>query len=273
MDASDNPVQVGRTPGNLARLVDRLYSDGFVVLHRLCSRHFGNELLETASIQRARVKDALGDRPIGIGSADGYIEIVQRSPGRWDVPLTPADFGVEVAALPWWPLVCAALGNCAEHSFSGVVSSEPGSPAQHWHSDSPHESADHRPPHALNVMVALHDTDMTMGPTEMARGSHRLTNHLACESLSVDELVYQNAAMSPERIARANATAVPERYATAMACGSCLVFDDRILHRGLANRSDRTRTMAYFSCRRRGYRGETHFESTRSVFRERAKPG
>ena len=47
-----------------------------------------------ASLMRARaerVMTALGERPIGIGSREGYHELVQRSPGRWDVPLTEAD--------------------------------------------------------------------------------------------------------------------------------------------------------------------------------------
>ena len=51
-----------------------------------------------------------------------------------------------------------------------------------------------------------------------------------------------------------------------MTAGSCLVFDDRILHRGLANSSDQERYVAYFSYRRKAYTENTHFESRRSVF-------
>jgi len=110
-----------------------------------------------------------GHATIGIGSAAGFDEVVQRSPGRWDIPISPSEFGVDDRALPWWPLIAAVLGDNAEHSFSGVVYSDPGTPAQCWHIDSPHVSSDHLPPHALNVMVALHDTPLTMGPTELAR--------------------------------------------------------------------------------------------------------
>ena len=88
--------------------------------------------------------------------------------------------------------MASILGEDAEYSFSGVVSSEPGSPAQHWHTDSPHDSADHLQPHAVNVLLALHDVSMEMGPTECARGSHVLTNHLANSSLVLDELIYQH---------------------------------------------------------------------------------
>jgi hypothetical protein len=244
----------------------RLASDGFVLLHQLCSSGLV-ELLWDVSLRRARVlREALGTKEIGIGSAAGYMEIVQRSPGRWDVPITPEEFGVDDRYMPWSPLVAAVLGEDVEPLFSGVVSSDPGSPAQYWHSDSPHVSPEHREAHAINVMVALHDVPMAMGPTECARGSHFLTNHLSNPSLVLDELIYQHAGTSPESLVTGNRRPVPERWARPMAVGSCLVFDDRLLHRGLANQSDETRHVAYFSYRRRGYVANTHFESQRSVF-------
>ena len=104
------------------------------------------------------------------------------------------------------------------------------------------------------------------GPTECARGSHFLSNHLSNPSLVLDELIYQHAGTSPESLVKGTQCRVPESCASSMAAGSCLVFDDRILHRGLANRSDNTRHVAYFSYRRRGYFANTHFESQRSVF-------
>ena len=246
--------------------VDRLALDGFVLLHQLCASELV-ELVLDVSRRRARVlREALGAKEIGIGSAAGYVEIVQRSPGRWDVPIAPQQFGFDDREMPWWPLVAAVLGEDAEHSFSGVVSSEPGSPAQYWHTDSPHVASEHRAAHAINVLVALHDVPMAMGPTECARGSHFLTNHLSNPSLVLDELIYQHAGTSPELLVKGTQCRVPESCASWMAVGSCLVFDDRILHRGLANRSDNIRHVAYFSYRRRGYFANTHFESQRSVF-------
>ena len=209
---------------------------------------------------------ALGTQPIGIGSATGFDEVVQRSPGRWDIPISPEEFGVDERALPWWPLIAAVLGEDAEHSFSGVVYSDPGSPAQCWHIDSPHVSTDHLPPHALNVMVALHDTPLAMGPTEIARGSHRLTNHLRNLALVSDELVYQHETTVPEQLVNEAEQAVPSGISSALTAGSCLIFDDRILHRGLGNASDSRRSMVYFSYRQAGYRENTHFEAQRSVY-------
>ena len=244
----------------------QLEIDGYLLVEGLCDCKFVARLLEVSRDRSGEVMAALGTQTIGIGSAAGFDEVVQRSPGRWDIPISPDEFGVDEHALPWWPLITAVLGEDAEHSFSGVVYSDPGSPAQCWHIDSPHVSANHLPPHALNVMIALHDTPLAMGPTEIARGSHRLTNHLLNPALVSDELVYQHESTGPEQLVANTRQAVPEGRSTALAAGSCLIFDDRILHRGLGNTSDRRRSMVYFSYRQAGYAENTHFEAQRSVW-------
>ncbi|MCH1579403.1 MAG: phytanoyl-CoA dioxygenase family protein, partial [Luminiphilus sp.] len=167
---------------------------------------------------------------------------------------------------PWWPLVADTLGTDAEHSFSGVVYSDPGSPAQCWHIDSPHVTAEHRSPHALNIMVALHDIPLAMGPTEFARGSHQLTNHLQNSRLVSDELVYQHETTFPEQLVAGSQDEVPERISYPLTAGTCLVFDDRLLHRGLGNDSANRRSVAYFAYRQSGYQENTHFESQRSIY-------
>ena len=244
----------------------QLTSAGFVLLDQLCGSEFVELVLGVCRERTRTLREALGEQEIGIGSVAGYEEIVQRSPGRWDVPIAPQQFGFKDREMPWWPLVAAVLGDDAEHAFSGVVSSEPHTPAQYWHTDSPHESREHRAAHAINVLVALHDLPMAMGPTECASGSHLLTNHLSNSSLVLEELIYQHAGTSPELLVEGTDLSVPESCASSMTAGSCLVFDDRILHRGLANRTDTTRYVAYFSYRRKGYFTNTHFESQRSVF-------
>jgi ectoine hydroxylase-related dioxygenase (phytanoyl-CoA dioxygenase family) len=246
--------------------MQRLAIEGFVVLKRACSSELVSAILNSARQEARDVQAALGTDEIGIGSAAGYDEIVQRSPGRWDVPITPKQFGIDEDTLPWTPLIAAALGTDAERSFSGVVFSDPGSPAQYWHIDSPHEAPQHLAPHAFNVMLALHDVPRDMGPTEFARGSHILTNHLHNPSLKRDELVYQHRGTSPEQLVQDTQSPAPDGFVTDLAAGTCVVFDDRIMHRGLGNQSDTTRYMAYFSYRKKGYTENTHFESRRSIY-------
>ena len=249
-------------------LANGLASEGFILLPGLCSASFVERILSIAQRRIVEVKSALGNREMGIGSAEGYEEIVQRSPGRWDLPISPKRFETSNQELPWWPLVTEVLGKDAEHSFSGLVFSEPGSPAQCWHIDSPHVNAGHGAAHALNVLVALHDIPIEMGPTEIARGSHFMTNHLSNPSLLHDELVYQHAGTSPAGLIEGKQSEIPESWSEPLTAGSCLVFDDRILHRGLANQSDQPRYVAYFSYRKSGYSENTHFESQRSVVDE-----
>ena len=148
----------------LADARQQLEDDGYLLVKDLCDPEFVAYLLKVSLSRSDQVISALGTQPIGIGSAAGFDEVVQRSPGRWDIPISPSEFGVDERDLPWWPLITAVLGDDAEHSFSGVVYSDPGSPAQCWHIDSPHVSADHLPAHALNVMIALHDTPLARGP-------------------------------------------------------------------------------------------------------------
>ena len=250
----------------LADARQQLEEDGYLLAEDLCDPAFVAHLLEVSLRRSDQVMSALGTQSIGIGSAAGFDEVVQRSPGRWDIPISPDEFGVDERALPWWPLIAAVLGEDAEHSFSGVVYSDPGSPAQHWHIDSPHVSANHLPAHALNVMIALHDMPVTMGPTEIARGSHRLTNHLQNSALVSDELVYQHETTMPEQLVANTQESVPEGVSSALSAGSCLIFDDRILHRGLGNTSNSRRSVVYFSYRRSGYSENTHFEAQRSVY-------
>ena len=262
----------GQGLGGLAAgkpLVDaqqQLEGDGYLLVKGLCDPEFVAHLLEVSLSRSDQVMSALGSQSIGIGSAAGFDEVVQRSPGRWDIPISPDEFEVDERALPWWPLITAVLGEDAEHSFSGVVYSDPGSPAQCWHIDSPHVSAEHLPAHALNVMIALHDTPLAMGPTELAKGSHRLTNHLQNSALVSDELVYQHETTVPEQLVANTQESVPEGVSSALTAGSCLIFDDRILHRGLGNTSNNRRSMVYFSYRQKGYGENTHFEAQRSVY-------
>ena len=246
--------------------VNQLTSNGFLLLKHFDDSQLVASVLAVSERRAQAIRDALGGRDIGIGSAAGFEEIVQRSPGRWDVPISMAECGLNDCDLPWWSLIATVLGEDAEHSFSGVVSSEPSSPAQSWHTDSPHLAAEHLGPHAINVMMALHDVHMEMGPTECARGSHFLTNHLSNPALKIDELVYQHLSTTPALLVKDTDHHEPKRSAKSLAAGTCLIFDDRLLHRGLANRSKLTRHIAYFSYRQKGYVGNTHFEAQRSVF-------
>ena len=70
--------------------------------------------------------------------------------------------------------------------------------------------------------------------------------------------------------ARGTEDAAEEAPLRDLRAGDCLIFDDRLLHRGGANASGSDRWVAYFSYMRPrpgvGEVDDTHFEATRSLF-------
>jgi hypothetical protein len=256
-------------------------ADGVVLAPGLVTAALLRTINDVMRARATRVMKALGTRPIGIGSRNGYYELVQRSPDRFDVPMSEQDLipiwgeqGSIAPEVPWLGLVRAVLGPDAQPSFCGVVFSRPGSPAQQWHIDSPHEAAEARPAHAVNVLLALADIPLAAGPTEVARGTHLKTNHLARPWLDRDSLLYQSETeVTPADLDRAGQHEIAgsaQPAVQAMSAGDCLIFDDRILHRGLANNSEHERWVAYFSYMRPrpGLEAvaDTHFEATKSLF-------
>ena len=256
-------------------------ADGVALERELVPAALLRTINEVMRARAKRVMDALGTRPIGIGSRNGFHELVQRSPGRFDVPMSESDLapiwgaqGSTAPEVPWLEVVRAALGPDARPAFCGVVFSRPGSPAQQWHIDSPHEAVEHRPAHAVNVLLALADIPLAAGPTEVARGTHLATNHLASPWLDRDDLLYQtDTEITPAALRRAGQAqdaGTAESVVQAMSAGDCLIFDDRILHRGLANASAHERWVAYFSYLRprpgMDKIADTHFEASKSLF-------
>ena len=229
------------------------FKDGFVFLPKLVDQELLSRFDSIMRPKVNRILDAVEEKELGIGSINGYREVVQRSPKRFDIRFEEQDFesiwgagGSVSDAVPWIKIVREVLGEECRPSFSGVVFSRSGAPAQQWHIDSPHESESFNPPHALNVFVALEDISEKAGPPEVAVGSHMITNHLSNEHLNSKHLLYQTSLeIIPSYLTKAGE--IPKTRKSSMSAGDCLIFDDRILHRGLANHSGSDRWMAYFS--------------------------
>ena len=129
---------------------------------------------------------------------------------------------------PWTPLVARVLGGRGRgvRLWVSVVYSRPGAPPQEWHADGPHvgrcagwDSGDgggEAPPYALCVFVPLCDLSQEVGFTQFWPGTHRHDQLLgfggACEVLGAH----------CDGLLRA---------------GDALVYDYRLMHRGMPNRS------------------------------------
>jgi hypothetical protein len=108
-------------------------------------------------------------------------------------------------------------------NFTTVVS-YPGTPQQRPHRDYPHlfDHADVGPDlpiYAINVAVPLIDVDLETGPTGVWLGSHRMTKNAAVKDSDMKQCAFQR--------------------------GDCMLLDYRVLHAGLANRSQGARPIVY----------------------------
>jgi ectoine hydroxylase-related dioxygenase (phytanoyl-CoA dioxygenase family)/ribosomal protein S18 acetylase RimI-like enzyme len=237
--------------------VDAFHARGFAVLENALD----TGLIENLCTQTMRnfhecigvIKDRGMD--FGVGIKHGFKEVVQRHPKRFE--LTHRMDEVDCAFLekedsPIRQVVRAILGDdCIIVNRSTVVSL-PNADAQAWHSDGPHmSSTEHLPCHVLNVFIPLLDMTRELGPTEFRPNSQIMTRDLPTLFL---------------------AAAVKKRLepleAPILTRGSALLFDYRVLHRGLANTSSMVRPILVYTFAKPWYRDVLNFPKY-SIFDEK----
>ena len=126
---------------------------------------------------------------LGIGTKQGYAEIVQRTKGRFEI-----NYGMDQPEFPskeysnaWLNSFLPAAFGSGEYTLArrSILISFPGAQRQQWHVDGGHLScARHLRPHAINVFVALCSIDANMGPTEIRPASQFLTRKLTSMMLA-----------------------------------------------------------------------------------------
>jgi hypothetical protein len=196
---------------------ERLYQNG----HTLFPTHY-------------RLDADTGEREyaLGLGVKHGFREIVMRSPGRYEISLlySTAPDCLESLKQILSPIVSALLEATDWNELSicnlSLVVSTPGSLEQSWHADGGHVNLQkHLPCHVMNIFVPLHDIVFAMGPTEIRPGTHFHTRNLA-----------------PMMLAAACRKTLQRPVAPILATGDVLIFDYRVLHRGLANKTMQNRS-------------------------------
>lgn len=184
---------------------------------------------------------------LGKGAKNGFREIVMRNPGRYELSLEDTDPALALISkasnhetYPKIPTTESLLSSdlrelvarllqedkwedCFQCNYS-LIYSTPGALEQTWHSDSGHLNLDeHWKCHVLNIFIPLTDVALDMGPTEIRPGSHYLTRNLAPMMLAAKCRKTLQAPVIPT-----------------LRQGDTLIFDYRILHRGLANKTPDT---------------------------------
>ena len=250
------------TQNDMSQISDALKENGFVIISGLLPPALVDSIGEKFLGYTDHVMGTLENTgaPIKVGSRASYDEVVLRSADRFDIPMSFSSFESEELR-PFELMAEHMLDGDWTPAFCGLINSKPGSSAQDWHADSLHLTENNTNPNLINVLLALHDVDIKMGPTELIPRSQHLTNHLRFENVTED-IVYQNETNGPEQIGSDQ-----KAFRSPMKKGTILAFDDRILHRGQANKSQTDRNIGYFSFRRKAFEADTHFEGFRSIFK------
>jgi hypothetical protein len=205
---------------------------------------------------------------LGQGVKHGFREIVRRSPGRYELPLlNNARLQESVDTSTWLARLQDHLGSTVpsllgKTSWDEVkivnvsfVVSTPGASDQGWHADGGHLSLDtHLPCHCLNIFLALHAMPSAdWGPTQVRPGSHVYTRNLAPLLLA----------------ARCRHTLRPP-VAPLLQPGDVLIFDYRLLHRGLANQTkDQNRSLLVLTVSEPWFEDRLNFPK-RSLYEKKA---
>lgn len=174
------------------------------------------------------------------GKADGFGTPLEVGNKRFMLPLSisgPFNSPEIYASQPLMAVLENVLGSGFILGSMSLVVSEPGADVQHLHMD--HSilfpelnRSTPMPTHAVTVLVPLIDIDEKVGSTEVVKGSQN------CSSAEVPDLARQSRDLK---------------------VGDCLMFDYRLFHRGLANRSNKNRPVISLVYQRPWFRDSTNF--------------
>jgi hypothetical protein len=204
----------------------------------------------------------------GLKKENGFRELVQKDPGRFDInldhlikPSTVTDMRIktevehQLVEIYYYmlerirPYLTEILTDQFVANGFGAVISEPGVNAQQWHVDSSHLFEDVNatlPCHFVTVFAPLFEYSEEIGPTEIALGSHL---HTWCLRNRVVEDQYPSDAIVEKLLSSENIRQVK----LSANIGDIAIMDGKCLHRGSKNESECTRPLLYLSFARPFY--------------------
>ena len=213
--------------------------------------------------------------------ATGYTNFRERGAGRFEIiapEITEPVFAALVSSGPIRDLIgrllpplssrlglragsaeAAAVDDVVVHS-AGCIYATPGASGQNWHTDGPLASLrdDDAMPYAINVFVPLVDVNSSNG-TQFVPGTHRpsaidkradKTHNATGDAIAVDA--------PADVLARTVSKLVPSA-----SVGEAVLFDYRVVHRGMPNNTSAFRPLLYTTFTRRWYAGDENFSTTR----------
>jgi len=293
VDVSASERATGRLePATLARAAGVLEAHGVVKLHGAWAAEppLVEPIVDAIHDHYASLMNQVAAKGFSQDDAFGFNQIVHRSLGRYDMSLKglvafsrrhldtgiPAGLNEESAGVQlmrvllasplWIQFLSHVLGPDYKTTITAALLARPGCAEQAPHCDGGHlfhsthgfdlpsgsvsvlgsgsepgdtgnavaKTAAHVPAHALQLFLPMCDTPLVRGPTEFWPGSHLGKN-------------------------AARAHLMPHRVVLEADAGDAVVFDFRVRHRGLANRSEEWRPILYQTCSRGWFTDDFNF--------------
>ena len=222
-----------------------LEEHGVVLVKRAVPVELIARCSEAVESRFAACQTALAGKGVRLQDPFAFKEIAHRSKLRYDMQLAGDCPQELIDSPPWQPMLKKVFGQPMA-LFQGAVIANPGAAPQQPHMDGSHLfQATHgyeqvqAPMHCLNVFLPLVDVTAENGPTEFWPGSHVLAN-----------------------ARKAYAGQMPS-VALAGARTDAIVFDYRVVHRGMANAGEAARPVLYLTFCRSWFRDQQNFPDER----------
>lgn len=201
------------------------YNDGFVVIKNAFAPEYIRQLYDYfVDTYGAYLEDKVYDDASRVGDKRTMLTV------EIDGPFNTPEFYANPRI---FPVITSLLGDEIVLGGVGAVTSLPGAEIQHLHRDhrglfgADDTATPLLPPYAITVIVPLVPIDAGNGATRMYSGSHRVNRAIAEAKPTVDPYTE---------------------------LGDCIFMDYRMLHRGLANNSDKLRPILYITYYREWFR-------------------
>ena len=178
-----------------------------------------------------KVKNALNKNGINYKNQNkpwAFSDVASRSPGRFDIKALPQEFQDEgiLKNQNWISVIEAILGKNYKVAFSGIVESLSGSVDQQWHRDGNHlyDNVLIKEPYALTCFIPLVSITEAnnLGAPQFVPKSHHVMNECAIDLQGDAIMQLDNFPL-----------------------GDALIFDYRLVHRGVKNISVTRRPLMY----------------------------
>eukprot|EP00039_Didymoeca_costata_P011394 m.159818 g.159818 ORF g.159818 m.159818 type:complete len:387 (-) comp15159_c0_seq6:1533-2693(-) len=228
---SYNLIEDTKADGTVGLGWDETFADlGMVIFAGCIEKTQLKQIQDAVDIKINQVEQSITKlhKDLKIGETEfAFKEICSRGNHRFDL-LLPKDFSCLVGADSVWLGAVATLMKIPKEEIScqvSVVYSRPGAPQQEWHTDGGHldldagwpdENRQVSKPYAICVFVPLINTNPEVGYTQFWPGSHKYKGLLG---------------FGPA------ATLLDACYDGACEAGDAILYDYRLMHRGMDNTS------------------------------------